>query len=207
MKIKLFLLLIFFVHVTRSENNIDLCMFNSTHQELPSTWVYTTVDKVKLCFQNIPVNNITINETMNQLFNSLDFYSFFSLVRQSTYPYFTNVEFREELLNIMNQLNKNMYTNDYDFHMSIVSSFKKLNYFHTQYNAPNGYALFQLLLPFILEYLPLTKQIKIKTGIKLYCSIFENIINMNYNDKIVTKIDGIDSLEYMKLFAGQYSLI
>ncbi|CAF3712497.1 unnamed protein product [Rotaria sp. Silwood1] len=142
MKIKLFFILISFVHVIRSENNIDLCKFNSSHQELPSIWVYTTVDKVKLCFQSIPMNNITIHETMKQLFNSLDFYSFLSLVRQSNYPYYTNVRFQEELLNIMNQSNTNMYTNDYDFHMSIVNSFKKLNDFHTQYNAPNGYAKF-----------------------------------------------------------------
>ncbi|CAF2618175.1 unnamed protein product [Rotaria sp. Silwood2] len=207
MKIKLFFILISLLHIIRSEANIDLCTFNSTIQDLPSTWIYTTVDKVKLCFQNIPVNNITMNETMKQLFNSLDFYSFFSLVRQSNYPYYTNVRFQEELLNIMNQSNRNMYTNDYDFHMSIVNTFKKLNDFHTQYNAPKGYAEFQLLLPFILEFLPLTKQIKIKTGIKLYSSMIGNNANMNYNDKIITKIDGVNALEYMKQFSEQHSLM
>ncbi|CAF4993055.1 unnamed protein product, partial [Rotaria sp. Silwood1] len=30
---------------------------------------------------------------------------------------------------------------------------------------------------------------------------------MNYNDKIVTKINGVNALEYMKLFAEQYSLM
>jgi hypothetical protein len=101
----------------------------------------------------------------------------------------------------------NMYQNDYDFHMSIVNSFKKLNDYHTQYNAPSGYANFVLLLPFIFEFFPLTQEVKIKTGLQLYSSIVGNNSNMNYNNRTVTMIDGINVLEYMKQFTQQYSLI
>ncbi|CAF3976347.1 unnamed protein product, partial [Adineta steineri] len=187
--------------------NADHCIFNSTTHNLPSTWSFSTIDQVKLCFANIPVNNLTINETMKQLFNSLEFYSFLSIIRQSNQPYFTNVNLQNELLTILHQSNMNMYKNDYDFHMSIVTCFKKLKDFHTKYFAPNGYSKFELLLPFILEFLPSTKEIKIKLGIHLYSSIIENKLNMNYTDKIITKIDGIDALEYMNYFAEQYTFM
>ena len=205
MKTKFSVVVVFLFHTFPIEANIDLCTFNATVRELPSTWSYSTVDKVKLCFQNIPLNTSITNETLEQLFNSLDFYSFLSLVRQSNYPYFTTVRFREELLNIRSQLQMNVYKNDYDFHMAIVACFKRLNDFHTRYNAPNGYARFELLLPFILKFSVLTKQIRIKTGIKLYSSINGDNSNMNYDDRTVTKIDGVNALEYMKQFAEQYS--
>ncbi|CAF1424171.1 unnamed protein product [Adineta steineri] len=187
--------------------NTDHCIFNSTTHDLPLTWSFSTIDQVKLCFDNIPVNNLTINETMKQLFNSLEFYSFLSIIRQSNQPYFTNVNLHNELLSILHQSNMNMYKNDYDFHMTIVTCFKKLKDFHTKYFAPNGYSKFELLLPFILEFLPSTTQIKIKLGIHLYSSIIGNKLNMNYTDKIITKIDGIDTLEYMNHFAEHYSFM
>ncbi|CAF1538102.1 unnamed protein product, partial [Didymodactylos carnosus] len=206
MKTQLFCITIFFYAVS-IEGETDLCTFNSTISELPTTWFYSTVDQVKLCFENIPVNNVIMNETMKQLFNSLDFYSFLSIVRQSNHPYFTNVNLREELLNIVDQTNRNMYKNDYEFHMNIVNCFKKLKDFHTKYFAPNGYAKFELLLPFILEFQPLTKQIKVKLGINLYSSIIGNNLNLNYTDRIITKIDGMNALEYMKQFAENYSFM
>jgi hypothetical protein len=141
---------------------------------------------------------------MKQLFNSLDFYSFLSLIRQNNY---TNVNLREELLNILNQSNMNIYKNDYDFHINLVSCFKKLKDFHTKYFAPNGYAQFYLLLPFILEFIPLTKQIKVKFGIHLYSSIIKNNLNMIYTNQILTKIDGVNALEYLKQFAEQHSFM
>jgi hypothetical protein len=207
MRTILFFIFIFLYNGLSSEAHIDLCTFNSTNRELPSTWSYSTVDQVKRCFENIPINNSTMHETMKQLFNSLDFYSFLSLVRQSGHPYFTNIHLREDLLIILHQLNLNMYKNDYDFHIDIVTCFKNLKDFHTKYIAPNGYAKFDLLLPFIFQYFPTTKQIKVKTGINLYFSIIENNLNINYTDKIITMIDGINAFEYMNQFAEQYSLI
>ena len=100
-----------------------LCTFNSTISELPSTWSYSTLDQVKNCFENISINKSIINETMVQLFNSLDFYSFLSIIRQSNSPYYTNITLREELINILNQSNLNIYQNDYDFHLAVVSFF------------------------------------------------------------------------------------
>ncbi|CAF1362323.1 unnamed protein product [Rotaria sp. Silwood1] len=91
--------------------------------------------------------------------------------------------------------------------MSIVGSYKKLNDFHTEYTAPNGYANFVLILPFIFEFFPSTQQIKVQRGIQLYSSIIGNNLNMNYNDRIVTKIDSMNALDYMKHFAEQYSLV
>ncbi|CAF3365244.1 unnamed protein product [Rotaria sp. Silwood2] len=187
--------------------NNNPCIFNSDNNALPSNWTYSSLDNVKRCFQAIPVNHTIMTQTIQQLFNSMDFYSFLSIVRQSNSPYFMNVDLRNELINIKNQSKINFYQNDYDFHMSIVSSFKKLNDFHTQYNAPNGYANFVLLLPFILEFSSLTQQIKIKKGIQLYSSIIGNNSNMNYNDKIVTKIDNIPAFDYLKQFSDQHSLI
>jgi len=207
MRTILFFILIFLYNELSIEARIDLCTFNSTMRELPSTWSYSTVDQVKLCFENIPVNNSIMHETMKQLFNSLDFYSFLSLVRQSDHPYFTNVHLQEDLLSILHQVNLNIYKNDYDFHMNLVACFKNLKDFHMKYIAPNGYAKFELLLPFIFEFLPLTKQIKVKAGIHLYSSIIGNNLNMNYTDRIITKIDGINALEYIKQFAEQHSLM
>ncbi|CAF1238305.1 unnamed protein product [Rotaria sordida] len=91
--------------------------------------------------------------------------------------------------------------------MAVTSCFKKLKDFHTTYFAPYGYAQFNVLFPFIFEFLPLTKQIKVKFGINLYSSIIGNNLNMNYTNRIVTKIDGINALEYMKNFADKYSIM
>ena len=127
------ILLFSFITVLLYELTTSLCTFNSTISELPSTWSYSTLDQVKHCFENISINKSIINETMKQLFNSLDFYSFLSLIRQSGYPYNTNVNLHEELSNILDQSNMNIYKNDYDFHITVVSCFKKLTDFHTKY--------------------------------------------------------------------------
>lgn len=204
----LFLIItIFLFNGCSTQDQTNVCTFNLNNAKLPSTWSYATLDQVKLCFKNISINNAAANETMKQLFNSLDFYSFLSIVRQSNFPYYMNVNLREELVNIDNQFKANAYKSDYDFHMAITTSFKKLKDFHTTYFAPYGYAQFHVLLPFILEFMPSTKQIKVQYAIKLYSSVSENNLNMNYQDKIVTKIDGINALDYMKNFADNYSLI
>ncbi|CAF1504502.1 unnamed protein product [Rotaria sp. Silwood1] len=207
MRIKLLLLIVFLLYKFSTENQLDFCTFNSTISELPSTWSYATLDQVKICFENMPISHSIINETMKQLFNSLDFYSFLSLVRQSNYPYYTNVNIQEELSNLLYQSNMNMYKNDYDFHMAVTSCFKKLKDFHTIYFAPYGYAQFHVLFPFIFEFLPLTKQIKVKFGINLYSSIIGNNLNMNYTNRIITKIDGTNALDYMQNFAEKYSIM
>ncbi|CAF3134245.1 unnamed protein product, partial [Rotaria sp. Silwood2] len=100
-----FFIIISILFASSIEANIESCTFNSTIDVLPSNWSYSIVHKVKLCFQSIPVNNMIMNQTIQQLCNSLDFYSFFSRVRQSSSPYFTNVDLRNELLNIQNQTN------------------------------------------------------------------------------------------------------
>lgn len=199
MRILLFILIIsLFYQLTNC-----LCTFNSINSNLPSTWSYSTLDQVKSCFENISINQTQINETIKQLFNSLNFYSFLSLVQQSNDPYYMKINLSEELSNIVNQSNLNLYKNDYDFHINIVNCFKKLKDYHTKYFAPNGYAQFHLLLPFIFEFIPLTKQIKIKSQINLYFSI----IKQNYTNQIITKIDGINALDYLKQFAEEYSCI
>ncbi|CAF0924494.1 unnamed protein product [Adineta ricciae] len=189
-------------------SGIDSCTFTSTIADiLPSNWSYSTLDKVKPCFQSILLNKTIVNQTIQQLFNSLDFYSFLSIARQSNAPYFINVNLDNELINIVNQSNVNAYQSDYDFHIAIVNSFKKLNDYHTQYTAPLGYANFILLLPFIFEFLPATQQIKIKQGVKLYSSLVGNDFNMNYTNEIITKIDGVNAFDYIKEFSERQSLI
>ncbi|CAF1476355.1 unnamed protein product [Rotaria magnacalcarata] len=205
--ILLFLIIFVLPDEYSASEPLNFCTFNSTISGLPSTWSFATLDQVKLCFQNISVNYSVVNETMKQLFNSLDFYSFLSIVRQSNYPYSMNINFREELSNILNQSNMNTYKNDYDFHMAVTLCFKKLKDFHTTYSVPNGYAQFHVLLPFILEFLPLTKQIKVQFGINLYSSIMRSNSNMNYTNQIVTKIDGINAFDYMMNFAEKYSIM
>lgn len=184
------------------ELTFSLCTFNSTQSDLPTTWSYSSLEDVRTCFENIPLNESMANQTMIQLFNSLDFYSFLSLIRQSNAPYYTDVKFREELLNISNQ-----YKTDYDFHQAVVYSFKKLKDFHTKYFAPYAYAQFNLLLPFIFEYIPTTKQIKVQVANHLYSSIVQSTANMNYSNKILTQIDGLDAFDYIKQFSNEYSLM
>ncbi|UJR21200.1 hypothetical protein I4U23_024297 [Adineta vaga] len=207
MRTRLVFLILFLSYQTSTANQFDPCTFNSTNPALPSSWSYSSIDQVRRCFENIPTNTSIMNETMKQLFNSLDFYSFLSIVRESNAPYYMSVDLQKDLLTLFHQFNMNMYKTDYDCHLSIVICFKKLKDYHTKYFAPHGYAQFHLLLPFIFEYLPSTKQIKIQRTISLYSSLLGHNLPMNYTDRIVTKIDGINAFEYLKQFAKDYSLI
>lgn len=185
----------------------DICTFNSTNSKLPSTWSYSTIEQVKNCFENISINKSLINKTREELFNSLNFYSFLSIIHQSNSPYNMKINLNEQLNLIFNQSNIDQYKNDYNFHLTIVSCFKKLKDFHTKYFAPYGYRQFYLLLPFIFQYMPSTKQIQVKDQIDLYFSLTKQNISMNYTNKILTKIDGINSLDCLKQFANDYSLM
>ena len=194
---------VFLLLILKSQCQNELCRFESTNSALPSNWSYATIEHVRHCFQSIPLNEIVVRKTIEQLKNSLDFYSFLSLIRQSGSPYFTSVDLQNELEKISLESN---WTNDYEFHMKIVETWRKLNDFHTRYHAPKAYARFYLLLPFIFEYFSSENVIRVRHQVKLYSSLTGQDLR-DYTNVILTKIDGINAMDYLKNFAENQSLM
>lgn len=196
--LKLFLIIIPLVYCQDNR-----CRFQLTNSVLPSNWTYSGIDQVRLCFQSNPVNRTVITETIKQLNNSLEFYSFLNLVRRSGAPYFMNVDIRQELEEIRN---KSDYQNDYEFHMKIVETWNKLNDFHTHYTAPEAYARFYLILPFILEYDSNRNKVRIQRIVKIYSTLRQQNLTQ-YVGRVLSQINNVDCLTYLQNFSHQQSLI
>ena len=96
------------------------------------------------------------------------------------------------------------YTSDYHFHLDLVVLFNQLNDGHTLYYSPSGYRRFFKIRPFYL-----TSSIDIESGDQEIIVSFGTLPNYQnltgvdltpYIGLTVSKINGVDALEYVKVF-------
>eukprot|EP01028_Stygiella_incarcerata_P004567 TRINITY_DN2007_c0_g1_i5.p1 TRINITY_DN2007_c0_g1~~TRINITY_DN2007_c0_g1_i5.p1 ORF type:complete len:1366 (+),score=295.80 TRINITY_DN2007_c0_g1_i5:79-4176(+) len=163
--------------------------------------IYYDVSLVRDCFRSIPFDETIRKDTVKQLRNLIEAYSFTERSKNSGAPFFINVDLQAEI----DRMETAPYLCDFDFHADVNEVFNRLGDAHTCYQAPLGYSSFIKLFPFGVVGVSNPdgsfRGLKVNSLVQSQHDDYASATGVELDDYIgetIVRIQGRDALEYVQ---------